>query len=134
MAKKIFINLPISDLAASMAFYTELGFSNNPTFTDETAACMVLSEEIYVMLLTKEKFLSFTNKQIADTKNFTAAINTLSVDTPAEVNTMADKALKAGGSEPHSPMDYGFMQQRSFTDLDGHHWEVIFMDMSKFPG
>lgn len=134
MAKKIFINLPIADLKKSMDFYSQLGFTNNPAFTDETAACMVLSEEIYVMLLTKEKFKQFVVKPIANTSENVAVINALSVDSNKEVNTIADAAIKAGGKETLEPKDYGFMQQRSFSDIDGHHWEVLYMDMSKFPG
>ncbi|WP_127127147.1 VOC family protein [Pseudoflavitalea rhizosphaerae] len=134
MAKKIFINLPVADLKKSMEFYTKIGFTNNPAFTDETAACMVLSEEIYVMLLTHDKFSQFSSKKIIDARTEIGVINSISVDSAGEVNTMADTALKAGGSEPSSPKDYGFMQQRSFSDLDGNHWEVLYMDMSKFPG
>ncbi|WP_126243449.1 VOC family protein [Chitinophaga rhizosphaerae] len=134
MAKKIFINLPVADLGKSMDFYTKTGFTNNPAFTDETAACMVLSEEIYVMLLTHDKFSQFTDKKIIDAKTGIGVINSVSLDSREEVDTMADAALKAGGSEPASPKDYGFMQQRSFSDPDGNHWEVLFMDMSKYPG
>lgn len=134
MAKKIFINLPVTDLKKSMEFYTRIGFTNNPAFTDDTAACMVLSEEIYVMLLTHSKFSEFSNKKIIDAKTGIGVINSISVDSLEEVNTMADAALNAGGSEPSSPKDYGFMQQRSFNDQDGNHWEVLYMDMSKFPG
>lgn len=134
MAKKIFINLPVADLKKSMEFYTKIGFTNNPVFTDETAACMVLSEEIYVMLLTHDKFSQFSSKKIIDASTEIGVINSISVDSAGEVNTMADTALKSGGSEPSSPKDYGFMQQRSFSDPDGNHWEVLYMDMSKFPG
>jgi len=133
MAKKIFINLPVADLKKAMDFYTKIGFTNNPTFTDETAACMVLSEEIYVMLLTHAKFSEFTPKKIIDAKSSTGVINSISLDSPGEMNTMADAALKAGGTEVNPMKDYGFMQQRSFNDPDGNHWEVIYMDMSKFP-
>lgn len=134
MAKKIFINLPIADLQKSMDFYSAIGFTNNPTFTDETAACMVLTEEIYVMLLTHPKFASFVTKEIIDAKTTAGVINSLSVDTLAEVHTMVDAAITAGGTEPHPMSDYGFMQQRAFEDPDGHLWDVIYMDMSKFPG
>lgn len=134
MAKKIFINLPVADLNKSMDFYTKIGFTNNPVFTDETAACMVLSEEIYAMLLTHDKFSEFTNKKIIDAKTGIGVINSISVDSVDEVNAMADAALSGGGSEPTPPKDYGFMQQRSFNDLDGNHWEVLYMDMSKMPG
>lgn len=133
MAKKIFINLPVADLQKAMSFYTAIGFSNNPQFTDDTAACMVLSEEIYVMLLTHPKFKAFTQKQIGDSFKTASVINSLSVDSNEEVNAMAEKAVKAGGKQPSEPKDYGFMQQRSFEDLDGHLWEVLYMDMAKFP-
>lgn len=133
MAKKIFINLPVADLQKSMSFYTEIGFTNNPQFTDETAACMVLTDEIYVMLLTHPKFKEFTKKEIGNAFTTASVINSLSVDNVDEVNTMADKALSAGGKETNEPKDYGFMQQRSFQDLDGHLWEVLYMDVTKFP-
>ena len=134
MAKKIFINLPVADLKKATEFYIKIGFTNNPAFTDDTAACMVLTEEIYVMLLTHSKFSQFSSKKIIDATVSCGVINSISVDSLEEVNVMADTALNAGGSEPNPPKDYGFMQQRSFNDLDGHHWEVIYMDMSQFPG
>ena len=132
MAKKIFINLPVADLQKAMNFYTAIGFTNNPQFSDETAACMILTEEIYVMLLTHPKFKEFTKKEIGDAFKTVSVINSLSVDSNDEVNSMIEKALKAGSIEPTEPKDYGFMQQRSFQDLDGHLWEVFYMDMSKF--
>ena len=134
MSKKIFVNLPVADLKKSMDFYTKIGFTNNPAFTDDTAACMVLTEDIYVMLLTHDKFSQFSSKKIIDAKTSSGVINSISVDSLNEVNAMADAALKAGGSEPSAPKDYGFMQQRSFNDLDGNHWEVLYMDMSQVPG
>ena len=133
MAKKIFINLPVADLQKATTFYTEIGFTNNPQFTDETAACMVLTDEIYVMLLTHLKFKEFTKKEIGNAFTTASVINSLSVDGEDEVNTMAEKALSAGGKETNAPKDYGFMQQRSFEDLDGHLWEVLYMDVTKFP-
>ncbi len=133
MAKKVFINLPVADLTAAMNFYTAIGFTNNPQFTDETAACMVISDEIYVMILTHAKFKEFTKKDIGDAFKTASVINCLSVDSLAEVNAMTEKALKAGGKETDDPKDYGFMQQRSFEDLDGHLWEVLYMDVTKFP-
>jgi uncharacterized protein len=133
MAKKIFINLPIADLQKAMSFYTAIGFTNNPQFTDATAACMVLSDEIYVMLLTHPKFKEFTKKEIANANKTASVINSLSVDSNNEVNAMMDSALKAGGKEPNEAKDHGFMLQRSFEDLDGHLWEVFYMDLSKFP-
>ena len=133
MATKIFINLPVTDLKKSMAFYNAIGFKNNPQFTDETAACMVLTDEIFVMLLTHPKFRVFIKKEISNTQKTASVINSLSVDNNTEVNSMVEKALKAGGKEPSEAKDYGFMQQRSFEDPDGHLWEVVYMDMSKFP-
>ena len=133
MAKKIFINLPVADLQKAMAFYTTIGFTNNPQFTDETAACMVLSEEIFVMLLTHPKFSQFTQKEISNSFKTASVINSLSAESNDEVNAMTEKAIAAGGKEPNEAKDYGFMQQRSFEDLDGHNWEVLYMDMSKFP-
>lgn len=134
MSKKIFINLPVADLPKSMDFYSSIGFTNNPQFTDETAACMVLTDEIYAMLLTHKKFADFTSKTIIDAKTNIGVINCISVDSTDEVNSMTEAALKAGGTEPTPAKDYGFMQQRSFDDPDGNAWEVIYMDMSKFPG
>lgn len=133
MAKQIFINLPITDLKRSMDFYSKIGFTNNPQFTDETAACMILSDEIFVMLLTHAKFKEFIKKEIADTKKTTAVINSLSMNNNDEVNDFMTKALKAGGTEPTEARDYGFMQQRSIEDPDGHLWEVFYMDITKFP-
>ncbi len=133
MRPQIFINLPIADLKKSMDFYSRIGFTNNPQFTDETAACMFYSDEIFVMLLTHAKFSQFTKKQIADTQASSAAILSLSLDSNAKVDDMVNKAVAAGGKEPTEPKDYGFMQQRSFEDPDGHLWEVLYMDISKFP-
>jgi uncharacterized protein len=133
MKKQIFINLPVTDLKKSMDFYTQIGFVNNPQFTDETAACMVLSDEIYVMLLTHNKFSQFTQKKIADTQTTVAVINSLALAGNGEVDAFMENALKAGGVEPNPPRDYGFMYQRSVEDTDGHLWEVFFMDMSKVP-
>ncbi|KGO89480.1 VOC family protein [Flavobacterium suncheonense] len=133
MKSQIFINLPVKDLQKAMAFYTAIGFTNNPGFTDETAACMVFSEEIFVMLLTHDRFKSFIAKEMGDTTKTTSVINSLSMESVAKMNETADNALKAGGTEPTEPKDYGFMQQRSFEDLDGNFWEVFYMDMSKLP-
>ena len=133
MKKQIFINLPVADLQKSMDFYTAIGFTNNPQFTDATAACMVLTDEIFVMLLTHAKFNEFTTKKIADTKTTASVINSLSVESSEAVNEFMDKGLKAGATEPKEAKDYGFMQQRSLEDLDGHLWEVLYMDLSKFP-
>lgn len=133
MNTQVFINLPVKDLKRSMDFYTAAGFTNNPTFTDETAACMVYSEEIYVMLLTHAKFSQFTSKAIADTRQTAAVINSLGLDSRERVDNTIEKVVAAGGKESREPDDYGFMWQRSFEDPDGHLWEVCYMDMSKFP-
>jgi len=133
MAKQIFINLAVKDVQKSMDFYTALGFTNNPQFSDETGKCMVWSDNIFVMLLSHEKFKGFATKPIADTKNNVAALYSLSLDSLDEVNAMMAAGLKAGGIEPHEMRDHGFMQQRTIEDFDGHSWEVFFMDVSKFP-
>ena len=133
MAKQIFINLAVKDLQKSTDFYTALGFTVNPQFSDNTATCMVWSDSIFVMLLTQEKFLSFTNKPIADTKSNVAGLYSLSVDSIDAMNTIMKNGLDAGGIEPNELRDYGFMQQRTIEDFDGHTWEVFYMDMAKLP-
>lgn len=132
MAKQIFINLAVKDLQKSMDFYTALGFTNNPQFSDDTAKCMVWCENIFVMILTHEKFATFATKPIADTKSALAGLFSLSVDSVDEVNTILTNGLSVGGIEPSEMKDYGFMQQRTIEDFDGHTWEIFFMDMSKF--
>ena len=133
MAKQIFINLAVTDLQRSVDFYTALGFVNNPQFSDDEGKCMVWSENIFVMLLAHDKFKKFATKPIADTKSTVAALFSLSMDSVDEINTMMENGLKAGGIEPTEMKDYGFMQQRTIEDFDGHTWEIFFMDMSKFP-
>jgi uncharacterized protein len=133
MSKQIFINLAVKDLQKSMNFYTALGFSNNPQFSDDTGKCMVWSENIYVMIMTHEKFKIFATKPIADTKSNLAGLFSLSVDSIDEVNNIISKGLNSGGTEPTEMRDYGFMQQRTIEDLDGHTWEIFYMDISKFP-
>jgi uncharacterized protein len=130
MATKIFVNLPVKDLPKSMSFFKALGFSFNPQFTDDTAACMVISEGIYAMLLTHKKFAEFTNKEIADATKTTEVLTCLSRDSRAEVDTLVGAALAAGGTEPREPTDHGFMYGRSFEDPDGHIWEIVWMDPS----
>jgi len=133
MKSQVFINLAVKDLEKSMQFYSKMGFTLNPTFSDDTAKCMVFSEEIFLMIMTHEKFKSFATKPIADTKNNLAGIFALSVDSVEKVNKIADNAMAAGGSEPRPYSDYGFMQMRVVEDYDGHTWEIFYMDMSKFP-
>lgn len=133
MAKQIFINLAVKDIQKSIDFYTALGFTNNPQFSDDSGKCMVWNDSIFIMLLSHDKFSSFTTKPIADTKSNVAALFSLSFDSLEEVNTMIENGLKLGGIEPNEMRDYGFMQQRTIEDLDGHTWEAFYMDMSKFP-
>lgn len=133
MAHQIFINLAIKDLQKSMEFYTALGFVNNPQFSDDSGKCMVWGDNIFVMLLTHDKFANFATKPIADTKSNVAALFSLSTDSIDEVNTIVTNGLKAGGIEPSEMRDYGFMQQRTIEDFDGHTWEIFYMDISKFP-
>ena len=133
MAKQIFINLAVKDLQKSMDLYTALGFTNNPQFSDDTGKCMVWSENIFVMIMTHEKFKSFVTKPIADTKSNVAALFSLSLDSLEEVNKVMNSGLKAGGIEPNEMRDYGFMQQRTIEDFDGHTWEIFYMDITKFP-
>jgi len=133
MAKQIFINLAVKDVNKSMEFYTALGFTNNPQFSDDTTKCMVWSDTIYVMLMAHEKFSTFATKPIADTKANIAGLYSLSADSIDEMNEILENGLKAGGIEPNELRDYGFMQQRTIEDLDGHTWEMFYMDMSKMP-
>lgn len=133
MTKQIFINLAVKDLQKSMDFYTALGFTNNPQFSDDSGKCMVWGDNIFVMLLTHEKFANFATKPIADTKSNVAALFSLSTDSVDEVNTIVTNGLKAGGIEPSEMRDYGFMQQRTIEDFDGHTWEIFYMDITKFP-
>ncbi|WP_213603608.1 VOC family protein [Pseudoxanthomonas japonensis] len=128
MTTQIFVNLPVRDLDRSKAFFTALGYANNPQFTDENAACIVISDTIYVMLLVEPFFQGFTRKTICDARTHTEAILCLSAESRAGVDALADKAIAAGGSETLEAKDYGFMYQRSFQDPDGHQWEVVHMD------
>lgn len=128
MTTKIFINLPVKHLKKTMAFYEALGFSFNPQFTDDTAACMVISEHNYAMLLTHEKFSQFSSKPIPDAHETTGVLVALALASKEAVDEMVEKAVKAGGKEPRPKQDYGFMVQRTFEDLDGHTWEPFFMD------
>lgn len=128
MATKIFVNLPVKDLQKSMDFFGKLGYSFNPQFTDEKAACMVISEDIYAMLLTEPFFQSFTPKPVSDAQKSTEVLIALSADSRAAVDELANKALAAGGKAAREPQDMGFMYNRSFNDPDGHIWEVFWMD------
>jgi predicted lactoylglutathione lyase len=133
MEKQIFLNLPVSNLPRSMAFYEALGFTNIPQFTDDTAACMEVSGHIYLMLLTHPKFKTFTHKEIIDAQKTAGVLNSLSAAGVHEVDRFVDAAVHAGGREYRAPQDMGFMYLRCFEDPDGHNWEIFFMDMNKVP-
>jgi uncharacterized protein len=128
MSRKIFVNIPVKDLKRSMSFFKELGFRFNPQFTDDTAACMVIADDIYAMLLTHAKFKMFTKKEIADPTRFCEVLTALSFESKAKVDDVLETALKAGATESGELQDYGFMYGRSFDDLDGHTWEIFWMD------
>ncbi len=131
--RKIFVNLPVEDLVKTKAFFEKLGFTYNPQFTDDKAACMILSDEAFVMLLTTPFFQSFTKREVGDPRTRTQGIYALSCDSRAEVDEILKVVTESGGSEAMPPMDHGFMYGRSFYDLDGHHWEVMWMDPTAAP-
>jgi predicted lactoylglutathione lyase len=133
MATQIFVNLPVKDLEKSKAFFSSMGFAFNEQFTDEKAACLIIGENIYAMLLVEEFFRSFIKKDIADASKFAEVINAFSVDSKDKVIELADKALAAGATQYSEPQDYGWMYSRNFQDLDGHLWEVVYTDMSAMP-
>lgn len=128
MSTMIFVNLSVKDLDRAKEFYTQLGFSINSQFTDENASSVVISDTIYVMLLTEEFMRRFTSKQLADAHTVTEAINALGVDSREAVDDLADRALAAGGTETRPAEDQGFMYSRAFADPDGHQWESVYMD------
>ena len=133
MSTQIFVNLPVRDLPASTAFFNALGYATNPTFSNDDASCIVVSDTIYVMLLVEPFFQGFTRKSIGDARTHTEVILCLSAESRAGVDALAGNALAAGGSETLEAKDYGFMYQRSFQDLDGHLWEVVHMDENAMP-
>jgi uncharacterized protein len=130
MARKIFVNLAVKDLDRSVEFFTKLGFTFDPRFTDESATCMIVSDEAFVMLLVENRFQDFTTKQLADPATQTEAILALSAESREDVDQVAEKALAAGGSTANDPMEMDFMYGRSFNDPDGHLWEVFWMNPS----
>jgi len=133
MSRKIFVNLPIKNMERSKAFFSALGFSFNPQFTNEQGACMVVSDDIFTMLLVEPFFQTFTKKPIADAKQSTEVLVCLSCDSRAEVDELVKKALAAGGRAPNPTQDHGFMYAHGFEDLDGHLWELVWMDPSAAP-
>lgn len=130
MSTQIFVNLPVADLQASIAFFTRLGFTFNPQFTDDTGTCMIVSDTIFVMLLTHAKFSTFTPKPISDAKAATEVLLCLSRDSREAVDAMVREAVAAGGATYNQPQDHGFMYGHGFSDLDGHIWELIYMPVS----
>ncbi len=129
MATQIFVNLPVRDLDKSIEFFTALGYTFNPQFTDQNATCMIVSEDhIYVMLLVESFFKTFTTKPVADAHTSTEVLVCLSCESREAVDQMVRKAAAAGASTPRAPQDHGFMYQHGYQDLDGHVWELIYMD------
>lgn len=134
MTTQIYVNLPIKNMERSKAFFSALGYSFNPQFTNDQGACMVVQEDsIYVMLLVESFFQTFTKKAIADANKTTEVLLCLSCDSRAAVDELVRKALAAGGKAPNAPQDHGFMYAHGFEDLDGHLWELAYMDMAAFP-
>jgi uncharacterized protein len=131
MSTKIFVNLPVRDLDKSKEFFTKLGYTFNSQFTNANAACLVISEDIYAMLILPDFFKGFTKKEIADATKTTESILALSADSREKVDEMLKKAIGAGGREYREPEDHGWMYGRSFEDLDGHQWEAFWMDPNK---
>lgn len=133
MNRKIFVNLPVKNLGHSIAFFLALGFSLNQHFTDATAACIVISEDIYTMLLTEEKFTSFSPHPVSDANKATEVLLCLSCNSREEIDELVKKAVANGGSVYRDPTDYGFMYLHSFKDPDGHVWELSYMDPAAIP-
>ena len=132
--RKLFLNIPVRDLQRSIAFFETLGFTFNTQFTDATATCMLVGEDAYFMLLTREKFADFSGRPVGDPRQETSAMLAITAESRAEVDAFADKAIAAGASQVAEPQDHGFMYSRSFYDLDGHHWEVFWMDPAALQG
>jgi predicted lactoylglutathione lyase len=127
MATQIFVNLPVKDLKKSVEFFTKLGFTFDPKFTNENATCMIVGENIFVMLLVEKFFKSFTPKEICDTTKNTEVLVCISAESRANIDTMVSNAVAAGGKAPNQSKDHGFMYQHGFDDLDGHTWELVYM-------
>ena len=130
MAQQIFVNLPVKDLKKAVEFFTKLGFTFNPQFTDENATCMIVGDNIFVMLLVEDFFKTFIKKEICDATKSTEVLLALSAESRETVDEMVSKAIEAGGTEPREPQDHGWMYGRSFEDIDGHIWEILYMDES----
>lgn len=128
MKRQIFVNIPVKNLDKTKEFFSALGFEFNPQFTDQKAACMIVSDDIFVMLLVENFFKTFTKKEIVDAKKATEALICISAENRSAVDEMVHKAVAAGATAPRDPMDHGFMYGWGFEDLDGHIWEVVWMD------
>jgi uncharacterized protein len=133
MATKIFINLPVKNLDNSISFFTKLGFSFNPQFTDDKAGCMVISDNIFAILLTETYFQTFTKKQVCDAKTSTEVLITLDTNSKEELQQLVQKAKESGAVIYNEPQDHGWMYQHGFADLDGHQWELAYMDATQIP-
>lgn len=133
METKIFLNLAVKDLNRAISFFNGLGFSTNPKFTNEKGACIVIGENINVMILVEEFYQTFTKKQICNSATTSEALISISVGSREQVDEMMEKAVKGGGTDYQQSNDYGWMYQRTFLDPDGHHWEVFSMDESQIP-
>ncbi|CAD0002651.1 MULTISPECIES: VOC family protein [Flavobacterium] len=133
METKIFLNLPVKDLNKSISFFTQLGFSFDPKFTNQKGTCLIIGENIFAMLLLEEFFKTFTQKEICNTMASTEMIAAISVESREKVDEIITAVVKAGGKLHNEAKDYGWMYQRDFFDLDGHHWEIFFMDESQIP-
>jgi predicted lactoylglutathione lyase len=131
--KQIFVNLPVKDLALSRAFFSSLGFDFNPQFSNDDGACMIVGENIFAMLLVERFFQGFTSKPIADARHSTEVLTCLSCESRAEVDALVAKAVAAGGRAPNPKQDHGFMYGHGFEDLDGHIWELSWMDLEALP-
>ncbi len=133
MSTQIYVNLPVKNLARSIEFFTRLGYRFNPQFTDENATCMIVGDNIFVMLLVEKFFQTFTAKPICDATKSTEVLVCLSCDSRADVDEQVRKAVAAGATSPRAPQDLGFMYGHGFEDLDGHIWEFSYMDLSAMP-
>lgn len=133
MKPMVFINLPVKDLKRSMKFYGNLGYTFNPQFTNDNAACLVISDDIYTMLITEEMYKNFTKKELGDSHKQSSKINSLAAESRMKVDDTIQKALKAGGKIAGTEIDADYMYSRAFEDPDGHEWEVVYMDMEKAP-
>lgn len=133
MNQLFFVNLPVKDLKRSMKFYSDLGYKFNPQFTNDDAACMVISDNLFAMLITEKEYKTFTKKELGDSHKQSSKINTLSAESRMKVDAMIEKAIRAGGKIAGTEIDEDFMYVRAFEDPDGHEWEILYMDMEKAP-